>query len=212
MSMPSPKSIEKLKATTPNATDERRMCGRIRSSRSFLTVRLAEATASRELLVPRAGRRSAAGKPRAKRSSSPSPTNRNGFIPFITHGYSPQESNELVTQIRRGTAKGRGESICARQEYGRFAFFAARSCNPLSLLIHPQSGAVLNDDSSLQPLLRVVELGMDVIALREKDKSDAGRTGIEPVHIEQPDARLYPFVAGDDRRSSRRFTRSARPT
>src|SRR5690606_23806505 len=39
------------------------------------------------------------------------------------------------------------------------------------LLIHPQAGAVLNDDTPLQPLLRVVELGMDVIALREKDKS-----------------------------------------
>src|SRR6185295_3809162 len=30
---------------------------------------------------------------------------------------------------------------------------------------------VLNDGSSLAPLLRVVELGMDVIALRERDKS-----------------------------------------
>ena len=30
------------------------------------------------------------------------------------------------------------------------------------LLLNPQSGAVLNDDSSLAPLLRVVELGMDV--------------------------------------------------
>lgn len=35
----------------------------------------------------------------------------------------------------------------------------------------PASGAVLSDNSSLAPLLRVVELGMDVIALRERDKS-----------------------------------------
>jgi len=41
---------------------------------------------------------------------------------------------------------------------------------PAFLLIGPASGAVLSDDSSLAPLLRVVELGMDVVALREKDK------------------------------------------
>ncbi len=39
------------------------------------------------------------------------------------------------------------------------------------MLLNPQSGAVLNDESALAPLLRVVELGMDVIGLREKDKS-----------------------------------------
>jgi hypothetical protein len=39
------------------------------------------------------------------------------------------------------------------------------------LMIDPASGAVLSDDSTLKPLLRVVELGLDVVALREKDKS-----------------------------------------
>src|SRR5687767_6203803 len=39
------------------------------------------------------------------------------------------------------------------------------------LLIHPQSGAFLNDGGPLQALLRVVELGLDVIELRQKDKS-----------------------------------------
>jgi hydrogenase-4 transcriptional activator len=41
-------------------------------------------------------------------------------------------------------------------------------------MISPESGAVLNDDGSIQPLLRVVELGMDVCALRDKDKSNVG--------------------------------------
>ena len=47
----------------------------------------------------------------------------------------------------------------------------APSAAPAFLIIAPASGAVLNDDSSIQPLLRVVELGMDVCALRDKDKS-----------------------------------------
>ena len=37
------------------------------------------------------------------------------------------------------------------------------------LLVYPRSGAVLSDGAPLQPLLRVVELGMDVCALRVKD-------------------------------------------
>ena len=51
---------------------------------------------------------------------------------------------------------------CATQK--NLAVFPLRpsSGRRLILLIQPQSGAVLNDDSSLQPLLRVVELGMDV--------------------------------------------------
>jgi hypothetical protein len=40
---------------------------------------------------------------------------------------------------------------------------------PAFLIIAPRSGAVLNDAGSLQPLLRVVELGMDVCALRDKE-------------------------------------------
>src|SRR5258706_3661547 len=52
-----------------------------------------------------------------------------------------------------------------------FIWRGAAEASPAVLLINPQLGAVLNDDSSLAPLLRVVELGMDVIALREKDKS-----------------------------------------
>jgi transcriptional regulator with GAF, ATPase, and Fis domain len=42
---------------------------------------------------------------------------------------------------------------------------------PAYLFIAPAQSAVLNDGSPLQSLLSVVELGMDVIALREREKS-----------------------------------------
>ncbi len=53
------------------------------------------------------------------------------------------------------------------------AVFPLRGSNatPAYLLIQPQAGAVLNDESSLGPLLRVVELGMDVVSLRARDHS-----------------------------------------
>jgi len=47
-------------------------------------------------------------------------------------------------------------------------------------LISPASGAVLNDGSSLAPLLRVVELGVDVIALRERDRSTPATSDASP--------------------------------
>jgi DNA-binding NtrC family response regulator len=37
----------------------------------------------------------------------------------------------------------------------------------------------------LTPLLPVVELGLDVIALRERDKRTPGRAGVESLHVEQ---------------------------
>src|SRR6185503_9486832 len=54
--------------------------------------------------------------------------------------------------------------------------------------IGPATGAVLSDDSSLQPLIRVVELGMDVVALREKDK----RAPAEAEHSPYTSSSLMP--------------------
>jgi hypothetical protein len=51
---------------------------------------------------------------------------------------------------------------------------------------------------SLQPLLRVVELGMDVCALRDKDKSSMRNT-TRAIYFEQFDARFYSLFARDDR-------------
>ncbi len=136
----------------------------------LLTVRLAEATASRELLF----RELVAvlqQESKAKKIIIAQQNDQKRLIPFITHGISPQDSNEIV--IKLAEAQGRNEErIFARTK--NFAVFHLRgtsASSPAVLLINPQSGAVLNDDSSLAPLLRVVELGMDVIGLREKDKS-----------------------------------------
>jgi transcriptional regulator with GAF, ATPase, and Fis domain len=47
------------------------------------------------------------------------------------------------------------------------------AAQPAYLLISPAQHAVLNDGSSIEPLIRVVELGMDVIALRERERAPA---------------------------------------
>jgi len=135
----------------------------------LLTVRLAEATASRELLF----RELAAvlqQESNAKKIVIAQFNDQERIYPFITHGYSPQESNELIAKFNE-----------ARLENGEKAFLRARNvavfnlrgtaAPPAFLIVSPALGGVLSDGSTLQPLLRVVELGMDVVALREKDKS-----------------------------------------
>jgi transcriptional regulator with PAS, ATPase and Fis domain len=48
------------------------------------------------------------------------------------------------------------------------------------LLIYPRSGAVLLNGSEIKPLLRVVELGMDVCALRDKERFQESEEEISP--------------------------------
>ncbi len=135
----------------------------------LLTVRLAEATASRELLfrelVAVLQQDSNADKIIIAQFND-----QKRLYPFITHGYSPQESNELVTKLNDARASG-SEKTFARTKNIAVLPLHASAAAPAFLLINPQSGACLSDESSLAPLLRIVELGMDVIALRERDKS-----------------------------------------
>lgn len=135
----------------------------------LLTVRLAEATASRELLF----RELVAvlqQESNAKKIVIAQQNDQKRLFPFITHGYSPQESNELVTRLNDAQLQNTEKAFATAKNITVF-HLRGSAAPPAVLLINPQSGAVLNDDSSLAPLLRVVELGMDVIALREKDKS-----------------------------------------
>ncbi|HEX6124942.1 MAG TPA: sigma 54-interacting transcriptional regulator [Pyrinomonadaceae bacterium] len=139
----------------------------------LLMVRLAEATASRELLF----RELVAvlqQESQAKRIIIAEANDNKKLLPFITHGYSLEESSELVSKLDDAVLKN-GEKVFARNR--NLAVFPLKTANakPAFLLIQPQAGACLNDGGPLVPLLRVVELGLDVIALREKDK----RTPVE---------------------------------
>lgn len=135
----------------------------------LLTVRLAEATASRELLF----RELVAvlqQESNARKLIIAQLNDQKRLYPFITHGYTPQESNELVSKLNHAVAHGTEKTFVRAKNVAVFNL-RGTSAPTATLIISPQSGAVLNDNSSLQPLIRVVELGMDVIALREKDKS-----------------------------------------
>ncbi|HQU83137.1 MAG TPA: sigma 54-interacting transcriptional regulator [Pyrinomonadaceae bacterium] len=171
-------AAEKLKQrkTTKEKTSEKPRSASVVSQ--LLTVRLAEATASRELLF-RELIAVLQQESRANKIIIAEPNEQKKLYPFIAHGYVPNESMELVEKFQNALLKNESKSFATKKN---LAFFHLKpsSAVPAYLLIAPQSGAILNDESSLQPLLRVVELGMDVISLREKDKSQTNDLDVSP--------------------------------
>lgn len=135
----------------------------------LLTVRLAEAIASRELLF-REFVAVLQQESKAKKIIIAQPDEARRLYPFITHGYSPEESGDLVSKFADALDK-KDERAFGRAKNLAILPLKGSPAVPAYLLIGPASGAVLNDDSPLQPLLRVVEMGMDLVALREKDKA-----------------------------------------
>lgn len=155
-------SLEKLKTVIPDKS-------RVRSASSqLLMLRLAEATASRELifreLVAILQQESQANKIIIAELNE-----EKRFYPFITHGYVPNESIKLIAQLQDAHTKNHLDRFAKTNNIHIFQL-RAPSSTPAFLIISPHSGAVLNDESSIQPLLRVVELGMDVCSLRDRDK------------------------------------------
>lgn len=144
----------------------------------LLMLRLAEATASRELLF----RELVAilqQESRAQKIIIAEMNERKNFYPFITHGYVPNESAELIAKFQEASRKNVAENFAKSRNLKIFNL-RAPSSTPAVLIVAPASSAVLNDGGSLQPLLRVVELGMDVCALRDKDKSSYAEQDVSP--------------------------------
>lgn len=163
-------ATEQIERLRKSSSDESKASGKKRSNSvvsQLLMVRLAEATASRELLfrelVAVLQQESA-----AKKIIIAQPNDKKKLNPFITHGYSPENSTELVRKFEEAREKGEEKAFLRTKNLAVLPMKPSNADHAV-LLIHPQSGAVLNDGSTLQPLLRVLELGLDVVSLRERD-------------------------------------------
>lgn len=133
----------------------------------LLMVRLAEAVASRELLF----RELVAvlqQESKAKRLIIAEYNEQKRLYPSISFGYSQQETIELGNELDKAQREKNLDTFAKTKSFGLFQL-KTPNAPPAVLLVYPRSGAVLNDGSPLLPLLRVVELGMDVCALRDKD-------------------------------------------
>lgn len=144
----------------------------------LLMVRLAEATASRELLFRELGAilQQESG---AQRFILAEYDAKKKLAAFLTHGHSPAGASEFITKYQAAYDKGSGAAFLRSKGAAAIGIKPAAG-EPALLFISPANGAVMNDGSQIKPLIRVVELGLDVIALREKESTPAVGTEDSP--------------------------------
>jgi transcriptional regulator with PAS, ATPase and Fis domain len=139
------------------------------ASLQLLFMRLAEAVASRELLF-RELSAVLQQETRAKKIVILEQDENHRLVPAFSSGFTPSEGNEIGAGIARATQSDELEKYAGEKNY---AIFQLRAPNaPLaSLVVYPRSATVTLEGNSIQPFLRIVELGMDICALRDRDKT-----------------------------------------
>ena len=136
----------------------------------LLMQRLAEATASRELLfrelVAILQQESKAAKMIVAESSED-----DSYKSLLVQGFTPVESNQLVKEMESAIIS---EAVAhfAKTKNAKVYQLNPPNAPAAALLIFPKYTAKLNNGGKIEPLLRIVELGMDVCALRERDGDD----------------------------------------
>lgn len=137
----------------------------------LLTLRLAEAVASRELLL----RELAAvirQETNADRVAIFEPGEENRMRTLVAHGLTTEESARLANDI--GSLKSDAERVhLARKRDAAIIPLRSTNATAATLFISPAERAQLPGGLALDPLLRVVELGMDVCALRARAQTSS---------------------------------------
>jgi hydrogenase-4 transcriptional activator len=138
----------------------------------LLTLRLAEAVASRELLL----RELAAvihQETRAARILVTEADEDGHTKVVVAHGYDAHESAQVAAGLERGASDEERERYAASQD-ARLVALRPSSAPPATLLIAPRALSTLPGGAPFEPLLKVVELGMDVCALRARARTGGG--------------------------------------
>ncbi|HKC65914.1 MAG TPA: sigma 54-interacting transcriptional regulator, partial [Pyrinomonadaceae bacterium] len=137
-----------------------------------LTLRLAEAVASRELLL----RELAAvldQETNASRVLIFEPAENNQLRLVVAHGCTGDEAAKIADDLSRKETDAQREKFAAAHDSSIITLHAPNA-QPAILLMSPREAITLPNNISIEPLLRVVELGMDVCALRAR--THAGHT------------------------------------
>ena len=151
-------ALKELSRTTPERTQE------LSALTQLLTLRLAEAVASRELLLRElaAVMRQETGAQRVVISER---DDHNEPRVVIAMGCTQVESMKIAAELELLHDDTARERYCKKQE-AEVVFLKASNAPSATLYLAPRNRASLPKGVALEPLLRVVELGMDVCALR----------------------------------------------
>src|SRR5687768_3359170 len=130
----------------------------------LLTLRLAEAVASRELLLRElaAVMRQETG---AQRVIITEKGERNEPRVVIAMGCTPAESIKIAADLSEVDNDRDRERYCKKND-AELIFLRSSNAPPALMYLAPRNRSMLPKGVALEPLLRVVELGMDVCALR----------------------------------------------
>ena len=151
-------ALNNLDQTRPERTQEQSAVTQL------LTLRLAEAVASRELLLRElaAVMRQETG---AERVVITEQGERNEQRVVVALGTTPSENIRIAAELGMLKDDAARDRYCRKQD-AEVIFLRSSNATPATLYLSPRSRANLPKGISIDPLLRVVELGMDVCALR----------------------------------------------
>ncbi|MEO7970796.1 MAG: sigma 54-interacting transcriptional regulator [bacterium] len=151
-------ALANLDRSTPERNEEQSALTQL------LTLRLAEAVTSRELLL-----RELAAIMRQETSAKcvivTEPGDHNERRIVIAQGCTPAESAKLASQMDQNTDE-ESQAAFAKKNDAVLLHLRPSHAQPATLFLSPRSRAKLPGGLSLDPLMRVAELGMDVCALR----------------------------------------------
>ncbi|MCA1555096.1 MAG: sigma 54-interacting transcriptional regulator [Acidobacteria bacterium] len=139
----------------------------------LLTLRLAEAVASRELLL----RELAAvlhQETRAERVLVAEAGEDGHTKVVVAHGCTNEVCAQLAAALEQLNTEEDREAFADAHD-AQVIFLRSANAPPATVIISPRAQSALPGHAPLEPLLRVVELGMDVCALRTR-----ARTGRDP--------------------------------
>jgi transcriptional regulator with PAS, ATPase and Fis domain/tetratricopeptide (TPR) repeat protein len=134
----------------------------------LLTLRLAEAVASRELLL-----RELAAVIRQETNAHQvliiEPDQGGEYRVVVAHGCTKDQSERFATEFAALTTDAQHDRFAEKSDV-TVINLKSTNAKPAYLLISPRDRAALPGGLSLDPLLRIVELGMDVCSLRERTR------------------------------------------
>lgn len=137
----------------------------------LLTLRLAEAVASRELLLHELA--AVVRQETSCRKVMILEPDAAGPRVVTNHGFTSQEASALAAEVVRLKQESPSEAFAKKHDVALLNLKASAAA-PATLIISPRDRVQLPGGLSLDPLLRVVELGMDVCALRERSRGSVG--------------------------------------
>jgi DNA-binding NtrC family response regulator/tetratricopeptide (TPR) repeat protein len=159
-------ALAALDQSTPERQHEQSALGQL------LTLRLAEAVASRELLL----RELAAvleQETDAARVLVFEPGENNHSRVVVAHGCTTEESLRWADELSEFKTDAEKEKFAVDND-ASLIHLRAPNAVPAMLFVSPREAANFPGSISIEPLLRVVELGLDVCALRARTRDNSG--------------------------------------